>query len=184
MLTAAAHNRKTGRRARRGDEKSRDRRGDHAAAAERHGDERHRGAQQRARQQAREKRRARGLVDGARESHQECAQREVPQLRHAEHRRHADDDHRDRGIRLRAADQLARIDAIGQHAAQQRQGELGHETAKMDEAQLRLRSRDLEGEPAQREREHVLADDLRDEREPVEAEVAHLERGEGIRFVF
>ncbi len=108
----------------------------------------------------------------------------MPQLRHAEHRRHANEDHCDRGIGLRDADQLARIDAIGQHAAQQRQGELGHETAKMDKAQLRLRSRDLEGEPSQRERKHLLADNLRDQGQPVKAKVAHLQREEGIGFLF
>ena len=116
--------------------------------------------------------------------HQKCSQREVPQLRHAEHRRHADHDHCDRGIDLRDADELARIDAIGQHAAQQRQGELGHETAKMDKAQLRLRSRDLEGEPSQRERKHMLADNLRDQGQPVKAKVAHPQREEGIGFLF
>ena len=115
---------------------------------------------------------------------QKRAERKVPQLRDAEQRYHADHDHRDRGIDLRDADQLARVDAVGQHAAQQRQGELGHETAKMDKAQLRLRSRDLEGEPAQREREHMLADDLRDQGQPVQAKVAHAERKERIGFVF
>jgi hypothetical protein len=33
----------------------------------------------------------------------------------------------------------------------------------MDEAQLRLRSRDLEREPSQRERKHMLADNLRNQ---------------------
>jgi hypothetical protein len=55
-------------------------------------------------------------------------------------------------------DQLARIHAIGQHAAEQRQGELRQETAEMDEPELCLRSRDLEDEPTERECEHVLAD--------------------------
>ena len=59
---------KSGRRTRRGNEKSRDRGGDHPAAAERHRDQRHGGAQQRPRQQAREERRARRLVDGGRQS--------------------------------------------------------------------------------------------------------------------
>ena len=63
-------------------------------------------------------------------------------------------------------------------------GELGHEAAKMDEAQLRLRPGDLEGEPPQREREHVLADNLRDEGQPVKTKAAHLEREEGIGFFF
>jgi len=85
---------------------------------------------------------------------------------------------------LRDADEPARIDAISQNAAQQRQGELGHETAKKDEAQLRLRSRDLEGEPAQRKGKHVLADDLRDQGQPVEAKVARLQREKGVGFVF
>ncbi|MNC85206.1 hypothetical protein D3C83_07940 [compost metagenome] len=116
-------------RARCGDEKPRDRGGNDAAAAESHGDQRHRRPQQRARQQTREKRRARGFVDGARQSPKKCAEREVPQLRHAEHRSHANHDHRECGVGLRGADQLARIDPIGQHASQQRQGELGHEAA-------------------------------------------------------
>ncbi len=103
---------------------------------------------------------------------------------HAEHHRHSDDDHSDRGIGLRGTDQLARIDAIGQHAAQQRQRELRHETAEIDKAQLRLRSRDLEGEPPQRERKHMLADNLRDQGRPVKAKVAHRQREEGISFLF
>ena len=108
----------------------------------------------------------------------------MPQLRHAEHRGHANHNHRERGSDLRGADELARIDPIGQHAAQQHQGELGHETAKVDEAQLRLRSRDLEDEPPQRERKHVLADDLCDQGEPVKAKVAHAQREQGIGFFF
>ena len=108
----------------------------------------------------------------------------MPQLRHAEHRRYANEDHCDRGIGLRGTDELARVDAIGQHAAQQRQGELRHETAKIDKAQLRLRSRDLEGEPPQRERKHLLADNLRDQGQPVKAKVAHPQREEGIGFLF
>ena len=77
-----------------------------------------------------------------------------------------------------------RIDAIGQHATQQRQGELGQKTAKMDKTQLRLRSRDLEGEPSQRERKHLLSANLRDQGQPVKAKVAHLQREERIGFFF
>jgi hypothetical protein len=54
----------------------------------------------------------------------------------------------------------------------------------MDEAQLRLRSRDLEGEPSQREREHLLADDLRDQGQPVKAEVALPQCAQGIGSLF
>src|SRR6185436_14254038 len=85
---------------------------------------------------------------------------------------------------LRDTDQLACIDAIGEHAAQQGQGELGHETAQMNKTELRLRARDLEREPSQRECKHMLADDLRDQSEPVKPKVAHLEREEGIGFLF
>ena len=109
---------------------------------------------------------------------------QVPWLRHAEHHRHADEDHPGRGHDLRAADEPARIDAIREHAAQQRQGELGHEAAEMDKTQFRLRSRDLEDEPSQRERKHVLADHLRDQGDPVKAKVAHFQREEGIGFLF
>jgi len=108
----------------------------------------------------------------------------VPQLRHAEHRRQADQDHGDGGVDLRGADQLARIDAVGENAAEQRQGELGHEAAQVDETELCLRSGDLEGEPAQREREHVLADDLRHQGQPVIAKIAYFQREEGIGFFF
>ena len=45
--------------------------------------------------------------------------------------------------------------------AQQRECELRHEAAQLDQRQLRLRSRDLEGQPAQGETEHLLAADLR-----------------------
>ena len=67
---------------------------------------------------------------------------------------------------------------------QQREGELRNEAAQVDQAKLRLRPGDLEGEPAQREGEHVLADDLRDEGQPVKAEIAHLEREQGMGFFF
>src|SRR5947208_3659160 len=64
---------------------------------------------------------------------------------------------------------------IETHAAEHGERELRHERAEVDESQLRLRAGDLEGQPSQRELEHVLAADLRSEPGPVEPEVADFE---------